>query len=59
MQPSETTSFCPWEGHASYHHIVVGDETNRDAAWFYREPKEAAKEIRDHLAFWRGVEITE
>jgi uncharacterized protein (DUF427 family) len=58
MRPSETTTFCPWKGLASYHDIVVGDEVNSGAAWFYPEPKEAAKEIRDYLAFWRGVEVT-
>ena len=55
--PSETTSHCPWKGEASYYSIVVDGEENTDAAWYYLEPKEAAKEIKDHVAFWRGVEV--
>ena len=45
------------EGTASYYDVVVGGETNRDAAWYYPEPKDAAKEIKDHVAFWRGVKV--
>ena len=54
---SDTTTFCSWKGTASYYDVVVGGEINRDAAWYYPAPKEAAAEIRDHVAFWRGVEI--
>ena len=54
---SETTSICPWKGTARYYTIVVNDEENTDAAWYYPSPKEAAKEIVDHVAFWKGVEI--
>ena len=57
--PSDTTSHCPWKGEASYYSIVVNGEENNDAAWYYPEPKEAAKEIKDHIAFWRGVEVVE
>ena len=56
---SDTHTTCPWKGKASYFHIQVGDEKNRDAAWFYPHPKDAAKEIKDHVAFWNGVEIKE
>jgi uncharacterized protein (DUF427 family) len=56
---SQTTSDCPWKGRANYYHIRVGEDTNLDAAWHYPEPKEAAKEIKDHVAFWKGVEIKE
>ena len=56
---SDTTSVCPWKGEASYYSIVVKGEENKDAAWYYPEPKEAAKEIKDHVAFWRGVEVIE
>ena len=57
LQPSETTSVCPWKGTASYYDVVVDGETNKDAAWYYPEPKDAAKRIKDHLAFWRGVSV--
>lgn len=59
MEPSETKSTCPWKGIASYYTISVGKELNVDAAWYYPEPKEAAMNIKGHIAFWRGVEITE
>ena len=54
---SETTTVCPWKGTASYYTIVVNDEQNIDAAWYYPSPKEAANEILDYVAFWKGVEI--
>ncbi|MCZ6596378.1 MAG: DUF427 domain-containing protein [Planctomycetota bacterium] len=57
LQPSDTTSGCPWKGTASYHHVVVDGEVNADAAWFYPTPKEAAEEIRDRVAFWKGVTV--
>jgi uncharacterized protein (DUF427 family) len=56
---SEATSICPWKGTARYYTIVVNGEENTDAAWYYPSPKEAAKEIVDHVAFWKGVEIIE
>ncbi len=49
----------PWKGIASYYHVRVGDKSNQDAAWYYPEPKEAAKSIKDHVAFWRGVKVSE
>jgi uncharacterized protein (DUF427 family) len=57
FKASDTTSVCPWKGTASYHTIVVDDVENADAAWFYPQPKDAAKQIADHVAFWRGVEV--
>ena len=48
---------CPWKGVASYYDVVVGGEVNADAAWYYPEPKDAAKEIKDRVAFWRGVRV--
>jgi len=54
---SDTTSVCPWKGTASYLTVQVDGETNTDAAWFYPVPKEAAAEIKDYVAFWRGVEV--
>lgn len=58
FKESDNHTSCPWKGKASYYHVEVEGETNRDAAWYYPEPKEAATEIRDHVAFWNGVEIT-
>ena len=57
FEESDTTSFCPWKGTANYYHVVVDGETNRDAAWIYRTPKDAAQEITDRVAFWHGVEV--
>ena len=54
---SPTHSTCPWKGEASYRTVEVDGETNADAAWYYSEPKEAAAEIKDHYAFWKGVEV--
>jgi uncharacterized protein (DUF427 family) len=56
---STTTSDCPWMGRAGYYNIRIGEDVNRDAAWHYPEPKEAAKEIKDHVAFWKGIKIEE
>ena len=57
FQKSETHTTCPWKGVASYYTIVVNGQVNKDAAWYYPEPKAAAKNIKDHLAFWKGVRI--
>ncbi len=57
FRPSETHSRCPWKGTASYHDVVVGSETNKDAAWFYPEPSEKAANIKDRVAFWKGVSV--
>lgn len=54
---SDTQTVCGWKGTASYYHVNVDGQTNRDAAWYYPTPKEAAADIRDYVAFWRGVEI--
>lgn len=56
---SKTTTFCPWKGEASYFSVIVDGETNTDAAWYYPEPYEAASQIRDRVAFWKGVEVSE
>ena len=55
---SDTHTVCPWKGTASYHSLEVDGTTNPAAAWYYPEPKDAAKEITDRVAFWRGVEVT-
>ena len=56
---SETTTICSWKGTASYYNIVVNQEVNKDAAWYYPSPKDAASEITGYVAFWRGVEVSE
>lgn len=57
LKPSATTSNCPWKGTAHYHSLVVGGQENRDAAWYYPDPKPAAAEIAGRIAFWKGVEV--
>jgi len=57
LRPSDTHTTCPWKGVASYYDVVVNGETNRDAAWYYPDPKAAAAEIAGHVAFWRGVRV--
>jgi uncharacterized protein (DUF427 family) len=57
LRESETHTVCPWKGTASYYDVVVGGETNKDAAWYYPQPKDAARQIKDHVAFWRGVKV--
>ncbi|BAY50734.1 hypothetical protein NIES2134_116910 [Thermostichus vulcanus NIES-2134] len=58
FQPSDTHTVCGWKGTASYYHIVVNGEVNRDAAWYYPDPKPAAAHIKGYVAFWRGVQVT-
>ena len=57
FQESSTHTICPWKGTASYYDIRVEGLTNKDAAWYYPQPKDAAKEIEGYIAFWRGVRI--
>ena len=57
LRPSAKTTICPWKGTAHYYDVVVGDDVNQDAAWCYPDPKQAAIEIKDHIAFWRGVVV--
>jgi uncharacterized protein (DUF427 family) len=57
LTPSDTKTVCPWKGEATYYTITVGGESNKDAAWTYPEPRDAAAEFKEHIAFWRGVEI--
>ncbi len=58
FQESTTHTTCPWKGLASYYSIEVDGQTNTDAAWYYPAPKDAAKEIQDRVAFWRGVTVS-
>ena len=57
FKPGSHTSVCGWKGTASYLDIVVEGNENRNAAWYYPEPKDAAGQIRGRVAFWRGVEV--
>ncbi|MDJ0847623.1 MAG: DUF427 domain-containing protein [Myxococcota bacterium] len=59
FEDSDTHTTCGWKGVASYKSLVVDGERNADAAWFYPEPKDAAREIKNWFAFWRGVEVQE
>ncbi len=57
LRDSQTHTVCPWKGTASYYDVVVNGQVNRDAAWYYPTPKEAARQIAGYIAFWRGVRI--
>jgi uncharacterized protein (DUF427 family) len=57
FEPSGTHTQCGWKGTASYYDLVVDGQRNKDAAWFYPDPKPAAEEIRGYVAFWRGVAV--
>lgn len=59
FKSSETHSVCPWKGTASYYTLEVDGTKNSDAAWYYPEASEAAKQIENYVAFWKGVEVTE
>lgn len=54
---SNTNTTCFWKGQASYYHVVVDGQVNRDAAWYYPTPKDAAKHVKGRVAFWRGVKV--
>lgn len=58
FKDSNTHTTCPWKGAASYYTVEVDGQTNRDAAWYYPNPKPAAGQIKDYVAFWRGVRVT-
>lgn len=57
LRPSPTRTTCPWKGEAHYYTVVANGAENRDAAWFYPEPKPAAAQIRGRIAFWKGVQV--
>ena len=57
LRESDTHTVCPWKGTASYYTLVVDGEENVDAAWYYPEPKDAARQIAGRVAFWRGVVV--
>ena len=57
LRPSETRSLCLWKGTASYFDLEVDGQVNRNAAWYYPTPRDAAREITGRVAFWKGVEV--
>ena len=57
LTKTATTSGCPWKGTANYYSVTAGGKTNVDAAWYYAEPKDAAKQIKGRVAFWKGVKV--
>jgi uncharacterized protein (DUF427 family) len=57
LKPSNHTTVCPWKGTARYFHVSVDGMQNENAAWYYSEPKPAAAEIKDRIAFWKGVRV--
>ena len=57
FRPSGHHTVCPWKGNASYYDVVVNGKTNPDAAWYYPEPSKAAHQIKNYVAFWRGVNV--
>ena len=57
LRDSDTHTICPWKGTASYYSLAVDGAENRNAAWYYPDPKPAAAEIRDRIAFWKGVQV--
>lgn len=59
LSDSSTTTVCPWKGDASYKTVTVDGKAATDAAWYYPQPKDAAAEIKDHFAFWKGVEVVD
>jgi uncharacterized protein (DUF427 family) len=57
LQASDSHTVCHWKGVASYYDVVVGDNVNRDAAWFYPDPSKLAEPIKGRVAFWHGVKV--
>jgi uncharacterized protein (DUF427 family) len=57
LRDSATHTVCGWKGTASYYDVVVNGETNKDAAWYYPEPKPDAAQIKGYIAFWKGVKV--
>ena len=57
LRPSSHTTICPWKGTAHYYNLQVDEMKNENAAWYYPDPSDAAKEIRGRIAFWKGVRV--
>jgi uncharacterized protein (DUF427 family) len=58
LEPTGTTSLCPWKGRAGYFSVLAGDGRNEDAAWTYPHPLPGARHVADRVAFWKGVEVS-
>ena len=59
LRDSDTHTWCPWKGTASYHSLEVDEQTLADAAWYYPDPKPKAAMVADRVAFWKGVEVSD
>ena len=59
FKPSDTRTVCPWKGTASYYTLAVDGQQNPDAAWYYPDTKDAARNIQGRIAFWKGVQVRE
>jgi len=59
FEKTDFTSFCGWKGTASYYSVTVGGKMNKNCAWYYAEPNDAAKRIKGRIAFWNGVKVQE
>ncbi len=57
FKQTDTHTVCPWKGTASYYSLEVNGEENQDAAWYYPETSELAKNIKGYVAFWNGVKV--
>jgi uncharacterized protein (DUF427 family) len=57
LKESATHTTCAWKGQASYYDVIVGTDVNKDAAWYYPQPSDAAKQVKDRIAFWKGVQV--
>lgn len=59
LSPSDHSTTCPWKGEASYYHVEANGERIENAAWTYPDPSDEARHIKDHVAFWKGVQVDE
>lgn len=57
LKKSSSSTICPHKGKAFFYDVVVGDKLNRDAAWYYLEPRKECEQIKNRIAFWKGVEL--
>ena len=58
LQESDFSTMCGWKGMANYYTVTVDGKANKDSAWYYAEPNDAAKKIKGRIAFWNGIEIS-
>ena len=57
LKKSDHHTTCPWKGEASYYDVVINGKTNENSAWYYPDPKPEAKNIKEYVAFWNGIEV--